>query len=282
MIIQLPYTRAASVLKPPQIRTHNLILRIAYWRHSSYTHHTLWVLFATWFAFHGLIVTFNYNITFAWFWNFTRHICVHRVILRAGWGSGILIYELKCLLFLCEFDLDRRNIPWLTLFTQHFCSDLDFPDVECAGEESSSTYFYHINSLRYYATSGLNGKFLTATIELHHDCCYVSHYRFLSNENRVRWHTTPSGRSAFKSFLFSHALFTWGLKLIRPGQWYTARFQVSSLLCLPAESSDIAVFATVGLDPEITRRRRARLLYGLRKRVDQNPNPSINRRSLVG
>jgi hypothetical protein len=34
----------------------------------------------------------------------------------------------------------------LTLLTQHFGSVLNLFDVESAGEETSATYFYHINS----------------------------------------------------------------------------------------------------------------------------------------
>jgi hypothetical protein len=99
--------------------------------------------------------------------------------------------------FLRELNLDRGNVSLLTLISQNFGSDLDFLDVECAGEESSATYLYHINSLRYNTASSLHSEFLTATIEMHHDCCYVGHYELLSDENCVEWNAATDRRFSF-------------------------------------------------------------------------------------
>jgi len=110
--------------------------------------------------------------------------------------------------FLRELNLDRGNVSLLTLISQDFGSDLNFLDVECAGEESSATYLYHINSVGDHTASSLHSEFLTAAIEMHHDCCYVGHYGLLSYENCVRWNAAPDWSLSFSSCLFGHAMFT--------------------------------------------------------------------------
>ena len=116
--------------------------------------------------------------------------------------------DLNVSVFLRELNLDRGNVSLLTLISQDFGSDLNFRDVEFAGEESSATDLYHVNGLGDHTASSLHGEFFTAAIELHHDCCYVCHYGLLSYENCVGWNAAPDGGLSFTGCLFGHAMFT--------------------------------------------------------------------------
>jgi len=120
----------------------------------------------------------------------------------------ILIREVERSLFLRELDFDRGHVSWLAFLTQHFGSDSNFGDIEFACEEPSATHLDDINSLRYHTASSLHGEFLTAAVELHHYCCYVTHQGFLPDEDCVGWNAASGGRSFLVFCLFGHALFT--------------------------------------------------------------------------
>ncbi len=86
-----------------------------------------------------------------------------------------LISEFWCSLFLRELDLDRGNVSCLAFLTQHFGSNFDFYDVEFVCKKASAAYLDDVDSLGYHAAACFDGEFLTAAVELHHDCCYVAH-----------------------------------------------------------------------------------------------------------
>ena len=132
--------------------------------------------------------------------------------------------------FLRELNLDRGNVSLLTLISQDFGSDLDFRDVECAGEESSATDLDHINSLGDHTASSLHSEFLTAAVEMHHDCCYVGHYGLLSDENCVGWNAAPDGRLFLQQLSFRprHVHFRFGMmRYVQTRDWRIAGFQVT-------------------------------------------------------
>ena len=139
---------------------------------------------------------------------FDGNIALRKLRSCLAWDALALRSDVNVSVFLRELNLDRGNVSLLTLISQDFGSDLDFRDVESAGEESSATDLDHVNSLGDHTASSLHSEFLTAAIEMHHDCCYVGHYGLLSYENCVGWNAAPDGRFSFSSCLFGHAMFT--------------------------------------------------------------------------
>jgi hypothetical protein len=139
---------------------------------------------------------------------FDGSIAVRKLRSCLAWDARVLRSDVNGSVFLRELNLDRGNVSLLTLISQDFGSDLNFLDVECASKEPSATDLDHINSLGDHTASSLHSEFLTAAIEMHHDCCYVGHYGLLSYENCVGWSAAPDGSFSFSGCLFGHVTFT--------------------------------------------------------------------------